>query len=260
MQAPGKGSVPRRSRLASALVAITALALVTGCASNKTNTGTYSPASGAHSVAPGSSLARAEVAKWAKTYEKDRSNKTAILRYSSALSQNGQIEQSMAVLRAGVIAHQQDQDIAAAYGKVLAMNGKFDEALNVLKRTQRPDTPDWKIMSAEAAIYDQTGNHEKARNLYKQALKIAPDDPSLLNNLGLSYLLSNKLPDAEYTLRRAASLPGADSRVRQNLALVLGIQGKVEEAVEVATSELDPRQAEANIAYLRNMMQTRQRG
>ena len=140
------------------------------------------------------------------------------------------------------------------------MNGKFDEALNVLKRTQRPDTPDWKIMSAEAAIYDQTGNHEKARSLYKQALKIAPDDPSLLNNLGLSYLLSNKLPDAEYTPRRAASLPGADSRVRQNLALVLGIQGKTEEAVQVATAELDPRQAEANIAYLRSMIQARQRG
>lgn len=260
MQAPRTGSVSRRTRVTSALVAMTALLLVTGCASNKSNTGTYSPASGAHSVAPGSSLARAEVSKWAQKYDKDRGNRTTILAYSNALSQNGQIEQSMAVLRAGVIAHQKDREIASAYGKVLAMNGRFEEALNVLKRAQRPDMPDWKIMSAEAAIYDQTGNHEKARKLYKQALKIAPDDPSLLNNLGLSYLLSNKLPDAEYTLRRAASLPGADSRVRQNLALVLGVQGKFDEAVEVATAELDPRQAQANIAYLRNMMQARQRG
>ncbi|WP_299475132.1 tetratricopeptide repeat protein [uncultured Roseibium sp.] len=260
MHAPRTGSVIRRSKLVPALVALTALAFVTGCASNKSNTGTYSPASGKHSVSPGSNLARAEVSKWAKSYERDRSNRNAILGYSNALSQNGQIEQSMAVLRAGVISHQKDREIASAYGKILAMNGRFDEALNVLKRAQRPDMPDWKIMSAEAAIYDQTGNHEKARRLYKQALKIAPDDPSLLNNLGLSYLLSNKLPDAEYTLRRATSLPGADSRVRQNLALVLGIQGKFDEAVEVATSELDPRQAQANIAYLRTMMQNRQRG
>ncbi|CTQ62037.1 MAG: tetratricopeptide repeat protein [Roseibium album] len=260
MQAPRIGSVSRRTRVASALVAMTALVLVTGCASNKSNTGTYSPASGSHSVSPGSNLARAEVGKWAKRYDKDRSNRTAILGYSNALSQNGQIEQSLAVLRSGVIAHQKDREIASAYGKILAMNGRFDEALNVLRRAQRPDMPDWKIMSAEAAIYDQTGNHEKARSLYKQALKIAPDDPSLLNNLGLSYLLSNKLPDAEYNLRRAASLPNADSRVRQNLALVLGVQGKFEEAVEVATAELDPRQAQANIAYLRDMMQTRQRG
>jgi Flp pilus assembly protein TadD len=71
-------------------------------------------------------------------------------------------------------------------------------------------------------------------------------------------LLSNELPDAEYNLRRAATLPGADSRVRQNLALVLGIQGKYDEAIQVARAELDPRQAEANIAYLRSMMQQRQ--
>ncbi|MEL7528754.1 MAG: tetratricopeptide repeat protein [Pseudomonadota bacterium] len=259
MQAPRTGSVSRRKRAVSAFVALTALALVTGCASNKSNTGTYSPATGTHSVSPGSNLARAEVSKWAKSYEKDRSNRTAILGYANALSQNGQIEQSLAVLRAGVIAHQKDLEISSAYGKILAMNGRFEEALNVLRRAQRPDMPDWKIMSAEAAIYDQTGEHEKARSLYKQALKIAPDDPSLLNNLGLSYLLSNKLPDAEYTLRRAASLPGADSRVRQNLALVLGVQGKYDEAVEVATAELDPRQAKANIAYLQAMMQSRQR-
>ncbi|WP_297583451.1 tetratricopeptide repeat protein [Roseibium sp.] len=258
MRPPRTGSVKRPTRLTSTLVAMTALVLITGCASNKSNTGTHSPASGVHYTAPGSYEARTAVSKWGKTYEKDRKNRAAILGYSNALSQNGQMPQSMAVLRAGVIAHPRDRDIASAYGKVLAMNGRFDEALNVLQGVQQPDTPDWKLMSAEAAIYDQTGNHQKARSLYKQALKIAPDDPSLLNNLGLSYLLSNDLPDAEYNLRRAATLPGADSRVRQNLALVLGIQGKYDEAIQVAQAELDPRQAEANIAYLRSMMQKRQ--
>jgi Flp pilus assembly protein TadD len=258
MLAPRTGSVPRRTRLASTLVAMTALALVTGCASNKSNTGTHSPASGVHYTAPGSSEARAAVSKWGKSYEKDRKNRTVIIRYSNALSQNGQLPQATAVLRAGVIAHPKDREIASAYGKALAMNGRFEESLNVLQGVQRPDTPDWKLMSAQAAIYDQMGNHKKARSLYKQALKIEPDEASLLNNLGLSYLLSNELPDAEYTLRRAASLPGADSRVRQNLALVLGIQGKYDEAIQVAQTEIDPRQAEANIAYLRTMMQNRQ--
>ncbi|MEM9633510.1 MAG: tetratricopeptide repeat protein [Pseudomonadota bacterium] len=256
MHAPRTGSVKRQTRFASTLMAMTALVLVTGCASNKA-TGTHSPASGVHYTAPGSYEARAAVSKWGKAYEKDRKNRAAILGYANALSQNGQMPQAMAVLRSGVIAHPKDRVIASAYGKVLAMNGRFDAALNVLQGAQRPDTPDWKLMSAQAAIYDQTGSHEKARSLYKQALKIAPDDPSLLNNLGLSYLLSNELPDAEYTLRRAASLPGADSRVRQNLALVLGIQGKYDEAIQVAQAELDPRQAEANIAYLRSMMESR---
>jgi len=258
MQAPRTGTKPNRTRLASTLMAMTALVLVTGCASTKSNTGTHSPASGTHYTAPGSAQARAATAKWAKAYQKDRKNRAAVLGYSNALSQNGQMPQAMAVLRAGVIAHPKDREIASAYGKVLAMNGRFEEALNVLKRAQQADTPDWRLMSAQAAIYDQTGQHDKARRLYKQALKIEPEDPSLLNNLGLSYLLTNDLPDAEYTLRRAATLPGADSRVRQNLALVLGIQGKYDEAIQVAQAELDPRQAKANIAYLQAMMKKRQ--
>ncbi len=257
MQAPRTGSQARRSRLLITMTAMTALVLVTGCASNKTNTGTHSPASGAHYSAPGSSEARSAVAKWSTAYQKDRKNRSAILGYSSALSHNGQMPQAMAVLRSGVIAHPKDREIASAYGKILAMNGRFEEALNVLQRAQRPDLPDWKLMSAQGAIYDQVGQHDKARKLYQQALKIEPDDASLLNNLGLSYLLSNELPDAEYTLRRAASLPGADSRVRQNLALVLGIQGKYDEAIQVAQTELDPRQAKANIAYLQTMMKKR---
>ncbi|WP_428645199.1 tetratricopeptide repeat protein [Roseibium sp.] len=255
MQAPGTRSVPSRKRVVSTLMAMTALVLVAGCASNNSNTGTHSPANGY--TTPGSNQAMMAVSKWSKSYEKDRKSRTAILGYANALSQNGQMPQSMAVLRAGVIAHPKDREIASAYGKVLAMNGRFEEALNVLQRAQQADTPDWRLMSAEAAIYDQLGNNAKARSLYKQALKIAPDDPSLLNNLGLSYLLSNELPDAEYTLRRAASLPGADSRVRQNLALVLGIQGKYDEAIQVAQAELDPQQAQANIAYLKTMMEKR---
>ncbi|QDG74487.1 tetratricopeptide repeat protein [Labrenzia sp. PHM005] len=258
MQAPYTRSTAKRFGLAKTLMAMTALVLVAGCASNKSNTGSHSPASGGYYSAPGSAQARAAVSKWAQAYEKDRKNRAAILGYSDALSQNGQTPQAMAVLRGGVISYPKDREIASAYGKVLAMNGRFDEAMNVLKRAQQPDTPDWKLMSAQAAIYDQMGQHKKARSLYKQALKIAPDDPSLLNNLGLSYLLSNELPDAEYTLRKAAALPGSDSRVRQNLALVLGIQGKYDEAIQVAQAELDPRQAEANIAYLQSMMKKRQ--
>ncbi len=258
MQTPGTRSASSRKRLASTLMAMTALVLVTGCASNKGATGTHSPAYGSQYSAPGSNSALMAVSKWSSSYEKDRKNRTAILGYADALSQNGQMPQAMAVLRAGVISHPKDREIASAYGKVLAMNGHFQEALNVLQGAQQPATPDWRLMSAEAAIYDQLGNNAKARSLYKQALKIAPDDPSLLNNLGLSYLLANELPDAEYTLRRAATLPGADSRVRQNLALVLGIQGKYDEAIQVAQAEIDPQQAQANIAYLKTMMQRRQ--
>ncbi|MEJ8476193.1 tetratricopeptide repeat protein [Roseibium algae] len=245
----------RTARFIPIAAALSVLMLATGCSSTKQGAiGTHASATGQAYAAPGSSEARRAVSSWGARYEKNRQDKNAILGYASALRQNEQTPQAMAVLRSGVISHPRDRQIASAYGKILAIGGKFGEALNVLQGAQNPQTPDWKLMSAEAAVYDQMGNHKRAQALYNQALKIEPNEPSILNNLGLSHLLSNQLPEAEYTLRKAASLPGADSRVRQNLVLALGVQGKFAEAEQIARSEMDPRQAEANIAYLRQMM------
>ncbi|MNU05446.1 hypothetical protein D3C72_2502570 [compost metagenome] len=41
--------------------------------------------------------------------------------------------------------------------------------------------------------------------------------------------------------------------MRQNLALVVGLQGRFPEAEQIARQELDPQQADANVAYLRSM-------
>jgi len=42
--------------------------------------------------------------------------------------------------------------------------------------------------------------------------------------------------------------------VRQNLALVVGLQGRFAEAEEIARADLPPDQAAANVAYLRQML------
>ena len=55
-------------------------------------------------------------------------------------------------------------------------------------------------------------------------------------------------------MRSAAQQPNADSRVRQNLALVVGLQGRFDEAEKIASQELSPEQAQANVAYLRQML------
>ena len=72
--------------------------------------------------------------------------------------------------------------------------------------------------------------------------------------LGLSYALSKNLPQAEATLRRAAAAPRIDPRVRQNLALVVGLQGRFAEAEAIARADLPPDEAATNVAYLRQML------
>jgi Flp pilus assembly protein TadD len=106
----------------------------------------------------------------------------------------------------------------------------------------------------QGTALDKLGKHDEARNYYASALKIVPDEPSVLSNLGLSYMLTRDLPNAEQTLRRAYANPRADARVRQNLALVVGLQGRFAEAETIAKGDLPADEAAANVAYLREML------
>ena len=110
------------------------------------------------------------------------------------------------------------------------------------------------VISVKGAVLDQMGRHADAQRHYASALRLVPNEPSVLSNLGLSYALSKKLPQAETTLRRAAEQPGAEPKVRQNLALVVGLQGRFQEAEAIARGGLSPEEAAANVAVLRRML------
>jgi Flp pilus assembly protein TadD len=178
----------------------------------------------------------------------------AAIRYAQALRAIGQRAQAAAVLEQASIRDPKNPTLLGAYGRALADTGNFDQALEVLNRAHTPDQPDWHILSVQGAVLDQMGRHEEARRYYASALRLAPDEPSVLSNLGLSYALSKDLKQAEATLRRATADGRIDPRVRQNLALVVGLQGRFAEAETIARSDLPPEEAAANVAYLREML------
>ncbi|HEX8166519.1 MAG TPA: hypothetical protein VF601_12105, partial [Beijerinckiaceae bacterium] len=51
-----------------------------------------------------------------------------------------------------------------------------------------------------------------------------------------------------------AETPSADVRVRQNLALVLGLQGKFAEAETVLRRDLSPEESAANVAAMKGLV------
>src|SRR3982074_2926209 len=178
----------------------------------------------------------------------------AALQFGKALRAAGQRSQAVAVLEQATIAHPGNKALMAGYGRALADNGNFQQAFDILGRAHSPDNPDWRILSVQGTALDQRGRHDDARRYYASALKIVPDEPSVLSNLGLSYMLTRELPKAEETLRRAYGNPRADGRVRQNLALVVGLQGRFAEAETIAKGDLPADEATANVAYLREML------
>ena len=197
---------------------------------------------------------RREMDVWGQRYRANLQDPEASIRYAQALRAIGQRAQAAAVLEQATIQNPQDHALAGAYGRALADNGNYSQALEVLNRAHSPDRPDWRILSVQGAALDQLGRHAEAQRYYASALRLVPDEPSVLSNLGLSYALSKDLPQAEVTLRRAASLKPADPKIRQNFTLVVGLQGRFAEAEKIVRADLSPEEAAQNVAYLRQML------
>ncbi|MBP1887924.1 tetratricopeptide repeat protein [Sinorhizobium mexicanum] len=189
-----------------------------------------------------------------QAYERNPKDREAGLNYANLLRMTGRNEQALAVMQQVAINHPSDREVLGAYGKAQAAAGQLEQALATISRAQTPDRPDWKLKSAEGAVLDQLGRSSEARLRYREALDLRPNEPSVLSNLGMSYLLTKDLRTAETYLKSAADQPGADSSVRQNLALAVGLQGRFQEAETIARQELTAEQAEANVAYLRSML------
>ena len=227
-------------------------AMVGGCASTGSpdTTGSIAASSGNPSEADW----RRQADAMAVRYRSNPQNPDVALDYAHALRMSGQRAQSAAVLEQASIAHPQHRALLGAYGRALADAGTYGQALDVLSRAHTPEQPDWHILSAQGAVLDQMGRHAEAQRYYASALKIVPDEASVLSNLGLSYALSKDLRQAETTLKRATASRTADPRVRQNLALVVGLQGRFEEAESIARADLPPEEAAANVTYLKEML------
>jgi Flp pilus assembly protein TadD len=187
-------------------------------------------------------------------YKANPKDKAGAIHYAAALRAVGQSQQAVSVLEISIGYHPGDVDISVAYAKALTADGRFDQSLQVLDNVIRPEAPDWNALLVKGATLDQLGRNQEARQLYTQALVYAPGEASIEANMGLSYAMTNELPAAEQHLRRAVQMRGATSQIRQNLALIVGLQGRFEECRAIYAAELPPEQVESNMAYVRALL------
>src|SRR5438034_9458536 len=142
---------------------------------------------------------------YGERYRANPKDPDAALAYGQALRATGQRGQAVAVLEQATIAHPGNKALLAGYGRALADNGNFQQSFDVLTRAHSPDNPDWRILSVQGTTLDQLSRHEDARRYYDSALKIVPNQPSWLYNVGLSYVLSRDVRKAqEHSLRHQA--------------------------------------------------------
>ena len=249
-QAPSNNARSLRLLASVAVVAILGAATL-GCQTVQSPEPPGSQAMASAAGADGDSRRASDA--WAERYRATPTDRVTAINYAQALRAHGQRSQAVAVLEQASLQHPKNMELLGAYGRALADAGNYQQALDVLNRAHTPDRPDWRILSVQGAVLDQMGRHEDAQRYYATALKIVPDEASVLSNYGLSYALSKDLVRAEMTLRRAAA-KSSDPRVRQNLALVIGLQGRFAEAESIARADLPADDAAANVAYLRQML------
>ena len=197
-----------------------------------------------------------KTAELGERWQGDQKNLGLGLAYADGLEKLGQTDQQLQVLAALSEQNPQNTSIQSVYGKKLIAAGRPGEAIPVLEKIAASGPGDWRILSALGSAYDQQGQYSTARDTYQKALALQPNQISVLNNIGMSYALEGNLKQAEKTLRNAMTLPEGSTlpRLRQNLALVVGLQGRFEESRQIASEDLPPDEVEANMAYLQKML------
>ncbi len=248
-------SSPVRTWLSSAALVVLAAAATSlgGCEDLIDLTGSI--AAPMKAMPTGDANLHADADTWGKRYDRDPGEKSASINYARALRALTRYKEAAAVMQTAAVRSPHDFEVLGAYGKALADSGQLTQAKEVLAHAYTPDRPDATIMSVQGAVDDELGDHEGARTFYRAALKIAPGDPAILNNLGLCYMLTKQLPKAEVALREANASPRADARERDNLALVLALEGKFAKAHEVSRADTPAEAAAADARATRRTLE-----
>lgn len=191
---------------------------------------------------------------WGAEYEKNPNEYDAALKYARVLRAIGSSARATEVAQQALTLKQGDVELTLIYAQAALDQGKAADAAMALARAEAEGQSDWRMLSIIGVTMDSLDKHSGAQDYYRKAIVLSPDNPKILANLGLSYALDSKPGLAEQTLREAMALPGADNRITQNLVVVLGVQGKFDEAEKIAGADMPKALMESNRKYFRSML------
>lgn len=183
---------------------------------------------------------------WGAQVQANPDDVDAHLNFSRNLRMMGGASQAVTVMRSLVLRDPNNPRVLAEYGKSLTAAERPEDAIGFLTQAIQLSPNDWTLLSARGVAYDQTSNHTAARADYQQALAIDQDNPTVQTNLALSYVLAGQPQLAEPLLRQVVARANATAAMRQNLAMVLALQGKSAEATEMGKVDLEPEDAASN--------------
>lgn len=187
---------------------------------------------------------------WSQEAEIAPNDPVAGVKAAQALRELGRYEQAADMAQRVLMVQPGNYDAMLEAGRGHIARGQAFYGILALERARdlRPD--DWRPWSLLGTAYEQVRRADDARTAWAQALTLSPENPDVLTNMAVSAMTRGDNASAEPLLRRAAAQPGASLKVRLNLALALGLNGKMAEAEQILRRDLPPEQADSNLAWL----------
>ena len=193
-------------------------------------------------------LARA--AFWGRESQIDPTDPVAGVRLSAALRAMGQYDSAIQSASRVLVLDPRNMDALMETARGYIGEGQGFYAIEPLQRAQALAPKDWRPLSLLGVAYDEVRRYDDAQATWRAALVLSPENPDVLSNMAMQLAAEGDAPGAEALLRRAAAQPGASLIVRQDLTLILGLEGKLGEAETLLRQDLPPDQADADLAYL----------
>ena len=175
------------------------------------------------------------------------------LRRAALQDQMGHSSEAMAALEQVAREHQDSALPLAQEGDMLRAQSRFEEAVAVydraIGRVPNPQRSAWPLFYARGIAEERSHQWPKAEADFKEALRLAPDQPYVLNYLGYSWAdKGENLALARQMLDKAAALRPNDGSIIDSLGWVMLRQGDTEQAIRSLEQavEITPEDATIN--------------
>ncbi|MDB5441562.1 MAG: hypothetical protein JWM33_3989 [Caulobacteraceae bacterium] len=174
----------------------------------------------------------------------------AQVRIASLYQDHGDSDKALAAGAKALATWPADRSVGGVYAQILARNGRYPEAIKIYDRLiDQASTPDWRLYYQRWNVRAQAGNDAAGEGDLQAALKLAPNEATLLNALGYSWIdRSENLDQAMGMVRRAAAAQPNNGEIIDSLGWGYFKQGDYASAVTQLENavQLEPAEAEIN--------------
>ncbi|MBF0664217.1 MAG: tetratricopeptide repeat protein [Brevundimonas sp.] len=188
---------------------------------------------------------------WTEQAEINPMDPVAGVKAAQAMRDLGRYQEAAEMAERVLLVQPDNLEAMLEVGRGHIARGQAFYGVAALEKARDARPQDWRAWSLLGAAYEQVRRSQDAQAAWAQALALSPDNPDVLTNMAMSAMTRGDTAAAEPLLRRAAAQPGASLKVRLNLAMALGLNGKLEEAERMMRRDLPPEAADRNLAWLR---------